>query len=200
MKTVCLDPGHGGTDPGALTPSGYQEQFYTLDVCRRVRDILAPYCNVIMTRDGEGSYVGLTARAEYSNRNDSDIFISYHFNSADSDAASGFELFTTPPENNSDKLAACIWSAHRKQFPTQKDRGVKTANFTVIAKAACPAVLVEGEFIHNKAGEAFVQSKENRQQMAHAVADGALAYLGLDTAPVLTLEQRVVRIEDHLGI
>lgn len=199
MKTVCLDPGHGGSDPGCLTPSKKEEQFFALDVCRRARGILAPYCNVIMTRESEDEYVGLTARADFSIRNDSDIFISYHFNSANT-PANGFELFTTPPENNSDKLAACIWTAHRKQFPSQTDRGVKQANFTVIAKAACPAVLVEGEFIHTLSGEAFVESEENRQKMAHAVADGALAYLGLDSSPELTLKQRVVRIENHLNL
>ena len=150
-----------------------------------------------MTRTDD-EYVGLTARAEFSNRNDSDVFISYHFNSADNDSANGFEIFTTPPENNSDKLAAKIWSAHRKQLPAQWDRGLKQASFTVIAKAACPAVLIEGEFIHTPAGEAFII--QNKQAMAHAVADGVLAYLGLDTAPVLTLEQRVARIEEHLLI
>jgi len=196
MKTVCLDPGHGGKDPGACGPM-LRESDQTLDVCLRAREILRPYCNVIMTRTDD-EYVGLTARAEFSNRNDSDIFISYHFNSADSDLANGFEIFTTPPENNSDKLAAKIWSAHRKQLPAQWDRGLKTANFTVIAKAACPAVLIEGEFIHTPAGEAFII--QNKQAMAHAVADGVLAYLGLDTAPVLTLEQRVARIENHLGL
>ena len=152
-----------------------------------------------MTREKEDKYVGLTERAEFANRNDSDIFISYHFNSAET-PVDGFEVFTTPPENNSDKLAAKIWSAHRKQFPSQNDRGVKTASFTVIAKAACPAVLVEGEFIHTLAGEAFVQSKENRQKMAHAVADGVLAFFGLDDKPALTLEQRVARIENHLDL
>ena len=75
---------------------------------------------------------------------------------------------------------------------------MKQANFTVIAKAACPAVLIEGEFIHTPAGEAFII--QNKQKMAHALADGVLAYLGLDTAPVLTLEQRVARLEDHLKI
>ena len=54
--------------------------------------------------------------------------------------------------------------------------------------------------MHTLSGQAFVESEENRQKMAHAVADGVLAYLGLDTAPVLTLEQRVVRIEEHLGL
>jgi len=196
MKTVCLDPGHGGSDPGACGPT-LRESDQTLDVCLRAREILRPYCNVIMTRTDD-EYVGLTARAEFSNRNDSDVFISYHFNSAESDSANGFEIFTTPPENNSDKLAAKIWSAHRKQLPAQWDRGLKQANFTVIAKAACPAVLVEGEFIHTPAGEAFII--QNKQAMAHAIADGVLAYLGLDTAPVLTLEQRVARIEKHLLI
>ena len=196
MKTVCLDPGHGGSDPGACGPT-LRESDQTLDVCLRAREILSPYCNVIMTRTDD-EYVGLTARAEFSNRNDSDVFISYHFNSADKDSANGFEIFTTPPENNSDKLAAKIWSAHRKQLPAQWDRGLKEANFTVIAKAACPAVLIEGEFIHTPAGEAFII--QNKQAMAHAVADGVLAYLGLDTASVLTLEQRVARIEEHLLI
>ena len=152
-----------------------------------------------MTRESEDEYVGLTARAEFANRNDSDLFISYHFNSAET-PASGFETFTTPPENNSDKLAAKIWSAHRKQFPSQKDRGLKQASYTVISKAACPAVLVEGEFIHTLSGEAFVLSEDNKQKMAHAVADGALAYLGLDSSPELTLEQRVTRIETHLQL
>jgi N-acetylmuramoyl-L-alanine amidase len=196
VKTVCLDPGHGGSDPGACGPT-LRESDQTLDVCLRAREILRPYCNVIMTRTDD-EYVGLTARAEFSNRNDSDVFISYHFNSADKDSANGFEIFTTPPENNSDKLAAKIWSAHRKQLPAQWDRGLKEANFTVIAKAACPAVLIEGEFIHTPAGEAFII--QNKQAMAHAVADGVLAYLGLDTASVLTLEQRVARIEEHLLI
>ena len=197
MKTVCLDPGHGGSDPGACGPM-LRESDQTLDVCLRAREILKPYCNVIMTRTDD-EYVGLTARAEISNRADADAFISYHFNSADNDSANGFEIFTTPAQNNSDKLAACIWSAHRKQLPEQRDRGLKEANFTVIRKVnTCPAVLVEGEFIHTAAGEAFIS--QNKQAMAHAVADGVLAYLGLDTAPVLTLEQRVARIEEDLGI
>ena len=196
MKTVCLDPGHGGSDPGACGPT-LRESDQTLDVCLRAREILSPYCNVIMTRTDD-EYVGLTARAEFSNRNDADAFISYHFNSADNDSANGFEIFTTPPENNSDKLAAKIWSAHRKQLPAQWDRGLKEANFTVIAKAACPAVLIEGEFIHTPAGEAFII--QNKQAMAHAVADGVLAYLGLDSSPELTVEQRLDRIEKHLSI
>ena len=61
-------------------------------------------------------------------------------------------------------------------------------------------MLVEGEFIHTLAGEAFVQSKENRQKMAHAVADGVLAFFGLDEKPALTLEQRVARLEKYLGL
>ena len=199
MKTVCLDPGHGGSDSGCLTPNNHQEQYYNLDVCKRARDILSPYCKVIMTRESEDEYVGLTERAEYSNRNDADVFISYHFNSAEN-PANGFEIFTTPPDNNSDKLAAKIWSAHRKQFPSQKDRGIKQAKFTVISKAACPAVLVEGEFIHTLSGEAFAESAENRQKMAHAVADGVLAYFGLDNKPALTLEERVARLEKHLDL
>jgi hypothetical protein len=62
---------------------------------------------------------------------------------------------------------------------------------------------MEGEFIHTTLGEALINDPSNRDKMARAVAAGALKYLGLSpltSAPALTLEQRVGRIEDHLDI
>ena len=197
-KIVYLDPGHGGPDPGAMGPTGLRESWMALDVCLRAREMLEPSVEVRLTREAD-EFVSLSGRAAMAYRGGADVFVSYHFNSAEN-PADGFELFTTPQQNNSDKLAAKIWSAHRKQFHNQRDRGIKQATFTVISKANAPAVLVEGEFLHTVAGEAFVESEENRQKMAHAVADGVLAFLGLDAAPVLTLEQRVDRIEKFLGI
>jgi N-acetylmuramoyl-L-alanine amidase len=197
---ICLDPGHGGPDTGARGPGPehLEESAMTLDVCKRARDLLLPYCEVIMTRDDD-EYVGLTARAEYSNREGCDAFISCHFNAATT-PASGFEVFTTPGANNSDKLAACIWARHRAALPTQIDRGLKEANFTVIRKAACPAILVEHEFIHTQEGASFIGNAGNRQRMAEAIAGGVMDYFSLEAPQVLTLEDRVVRIEKHLGI
>lgn len=206
---VCLDAGHGGNDVGALGPSGLKESEMALDVCERAKFMLSPQVEVVMTRSND-TFISLTKRADICNAEDCDIFISYHFNAATSMTANGWEIFTTKKDNNSDKLATCIGEAHAALFPNQNARQDwadgdldKEANFSVIRRANCPAVLMEGEFIHTTLGEALIKDPSNRDKMARAVAAGALKYLGLSpltSTPALTLEQRVGRIEDHLDI
>ena len=212
MYVVCLDAGHGGTDSGAVGPSGLKESDMTLDVCKRARDLLSPYVKVIMTRETAGATISLTRRANYANENKSDVFVSYHFNSAESKVAKGFEIFTTRGQNNPDKLASAIFEKHSNLFPDQVKRhdwsdgdADKEAGFSVIRRANCPATLVEGEFISNPLGEAWINVDHNRQLMAQAVADGVLDFLSISKNPNsysahLTLEQRIARIEDHLNI
>lgn len=206
---VCLDAGHGGNDVGALGPSGLKESEMALDVCERAKIMLSPYVEVVMTRSND-TFVSLTERADICNDEKCDIFISYHFNSAASTVANGWEIFTTHKDNNSDKLATCIGETHAALFPTQNARQDwsdgdldKEANFSVIRRANCPSVLMEGEFIHTALGEALIKDPSNREKMARAIADGSLKYLGfrpLASKPPLTLEERVDRIEKILGI
>ena len=209
MKRVCLDAGHGGNDVGALGPSGLKEAEMALDVCERAKIMLSPYVEVVMTRSND-TFVSLTERADICNAEKCDIFISYHFNAATSMVANGWEIFTTHKDNNSDKLATCIGEAHAALFPNQNARQDwsdgdldKEANFSVIRRANCPSVLMEGEFIHTTLGEALINDPSNRKKMARAIADGSLKYLGLrpiTSTPALTLEERVDRIEHHLNI
>ena len=209
MKRVCLDAGHGGNDVGALGPSGLKESEMALDVCERAKIMLAPQVEVVMTRSND-TFISLTERADICNAEDCDIFISYHFNAATSMTANGWEIFTTKKDNNSDKLATCIGEAHAALFPNQNARQDwsdgdldKEANFSVIRRANCPAVLMEGEFIHTTLGEALINDPSNREKMARAVADGSLKYLGLrpiTSKPALTLEERVAKLEDHLNL
>lgn len=211
MLVVCLDAGHGGNDSGALGPTGLKESDMTLDVCERAKLLLEPHVKVIMTREGQGTNVSLTKRADYCNAQHANVFVSYHFNSA-KNPAYGFEIFTTKGQNNSDKLATAIFKQHADQFPEQRKRSGwsdgdedKEANFSVIRRANCPAVLVEGEFIHTPEGENFISSEHNRQKMAVAVAEGVLDFLAVSgTTPVappsLTVEQRLDRIERQLGL
>ena len=209
MKRVCLDAGHGGNDVGALGPSGLKESEMALDVCERAKIMLAPQVEVVMTRSND-TFISLTERADICNAKDCDIFISYHFNAATSMTANGWEIFTTKKDNNSDKLATYIGEAHAALFPTQNARQDwsdgdldKEADFSVIRRANCPAVLMEGEFIHTALGEALINDPSNREKMARAIADGSLKYLGLrptTSTPTLTLEERVAKIEDHLDL
>ena len=81
VKTIVIDPGHGGRDPGAIGPSGLFEKDVTLDIARRLRDRLEKHRQywIFMTRDDDVN-VSLKRRAEIAYQNSSDLFISIHVN------------------------------------------------------------------------------------------------------------------------
>lgn len=81
VRTIAIDPGHGGRDPGAIGPSGLKEKDVTLNIAKRLRDRLKQHWNyrVIMTRDKDIN-VSLKRRAEIANENGADLFISIHVN------------------------------------------------------------------------------------------------------------------------
>jgi N-acetylmuramoyl-L-alanine amidase len=213
MQVVCLDPGHGGADPGALGPSGLKESGMALDVCLRAQKLLAPHVRCHLTRSTD-VFIRLSDRPKISNKLNADVFVSYHFNSAGVSVPNSWEIFTTPGQNNSDRLASAIGTQHAKQFPGQKaradysDRDIdKEANFTVLRGTDCPSCLMEGEFIHTRHGEELIGVAGNRQKMAIAVMRGVLNFLGIhvveDTPTplvgvkdsTLTLEERLLRLE-----
>ena len=81
VTTVVIDPGHGGTDPGALTSLGLTEKEITLDVGRRLRALLvAARFKVEMTRDQDET-ISLKDRAQFANGHKADLFVSIHVNS-----------------------------------------------------------------------------------------------------------------------
>ncbi|MFH1123482.1 MAG: N-acetylmuramoyl-L-alanine amidase [Pseudomonadota bacterium] len=82
VKTIAIDPGHGGRDPGALGRSGLMEKEVTLDIARRLRDRLERRLSyrILMTRDDDVT-LSLKDRAEFANEKGADLFISIHVNS-----------------------------------------------------------------------------------------------------------------------
>ncbi len=94
VKTVVIDAGHGGHDPGCLGSSS-QEKHVCLGVALKLGKLLKSYCpdvKVIYTRDKD-EFVKLHERANIANRNKADLFISIHANSAANRAAYGTETY-----------------------------------------------------------------------------------------------------------
>lgn len=201
MPTVVIDCGHGGSDSGAVGSSnGLFESHAVLDIGLIVRDILRPHVDVLMTRETD-EFVSLPERCRIANDADADIFVSIHLNSATTDA-NGFEVFTSGSDA-SVQLAGNVLNAHAQTFPQQRNRGVKQASFYVLVNTTMPAILWEGCFLSNADENDWVSDDSVRVDMAQAIADGVLAYYGIsdsDSDQELTLEQRVVRIEEHLGL
>ena len=93
IKTVVVDPGHGGKDPGAVSRRGTREKDIVLDVSKRLkRHLEKSGIKVILTRDRD-IFIPLRKRADIANRIKADIFISVHANAARRSRTEGFEVF-----------------------------------------------------------------------------------------------------------
>ncbi len=93
-RTIVIDPGHGGKDPGARGLRHTEEKDITLKVGLRLRDLLSkqPGLRVLMTRDHD-VFVELEDRAKFANSNEADLFISIHVNSHPSRQVRGLEIY-----------------------------------------------------------------------------------------------------------
>jgi len=94
IRTIVLDPGHGGNDPGALGGrSRVREKDMTLGLARSVRDILREKgMRVVMTRESD-TFIPLPKRARIANNSGADLFVSLHINASRSRSLKGFECY-----------------------------------------------------------------------------------------------------------
>ena len=94
IKTIVIDPGHGGKDPGATGRSGAVEKHITLRVGLLLRDLIAKHLGtqVLMTRDRD-IFVELEDRAKFANSNTADLFVSIHVNSHPQRSTKGLEIY-----------------------------------------------------------------------------------------------------------
>lgn len=107
LNRVALDPGHGGSDPGATGPSGLQEKDVTLDIAHRAASVLARELQVstLVTRDRD-EYVALEERTARANAYGADLFVSIHCNASESGAAHGVQTYVL--DTTSDEIAARV--------------------------------------------------------------------------------------------
>jgi N-acetylmuramoyl-L-alanine amidase len=101
VRRIALDAGHGGDSHGTRTPLGLLEKDITLDVVRRLRQLLEAQHDfeVVMTRSGD-SAVSLAERAAIANRSGADVFVSVHVNWIENRASHGVETYYLGPTND----------------------------------------------------------------------------------------------------
>jgi N-acetylmuramoyl-L-alanine amidase len=111
VRRVALDPGHGGSDAGAVGPTGLREKDVTLDIAHRVAPLLAHELKVetLLTRDND-SFVPLDLRTARANAFHADLFISIHCNASENGKATGVQTFildeAKDPEGTAARVAA----------------------------------------------------------------------------------------------
>ena len=103
IKRVVIDPGHGGRDPGAVSPDGkVLEKDITLSVSLKLGQLIRkhyPEIEVIYTRDRDVA-VNLDRRTEIANKSKADLFISIHVNAARSRSATGSSSSPSPSSSS----------------------------------------------------------------------------------------------------
>jgi N-acetylmuramoyl-L-alanine amidase len=177
---IAIDPGHGGTDPGAVGPAQTEEKVHTLAVAMYLRDLLRQAGHqVVVTRESDtdvatpGSTAGeeLQARVNIANQADADIFISIHANAAANSAAHGTETWYY---QSGEELAESVQIELAKLGLT--NRGVKQANFYVLKYTYMPSILVELAFLSNLEEEQLLTSESFRTQAAQAIYNGIIVW------------------------
>ena len=92
-KTIIIDPGHGGSDPGAVTKTNDYEKYYTLDISKRIQTLLQKKgAKTILLRSND-SNPSLYQRVKKINRSNGDFLISVHINSFINSIANGSETY-----------------------------------------------------------------------------------------------------------
>ena len=177
MKTICIDPGHGGKDPGA-TGGGVQEKAVVLNVARKIGAFLeARGCTVMLTRETD-VFVELSDRARMANAAKADLYVSIHCNSVrDNARATGMEVYHYTHASEASKSAARV--IYNKLLPVcgLRGRGVKAKDLAVLRETAMPAVLVELGFISNPSDRAKLTNFAWQDDAAQAIADGIVEAL-----------------------
>lgn len=193
-KTVIIDPGHGGEDPGTYG-NGLVEEVLTLDLANRVTAKLeAQGARIVMTRttdDRCGSptiYTGLTlyersrkdlaCRAELTAQEKANLFLSIHYNALAGTAASGTETYYSP---TSQYIPQSMRFAGLLQVEVVKatglpDRGVRSDDFYVITNTDAPSALVEIGFLTNATDAAILAQSATKERVATALAQGVIRY------------------------
>lgn len=179
-RTIVIDAGHGGNDPGAVYGSSY-EKVIALDIATRLASALSNTYgyHTRLTRTND-LYVSLARRVELTKSYKASAFISIHSNSSINTSYHGHEVLvptsssytTNPYITASRNLGTAINLELGARIPTIRNRGVINQNVYVVGKNTVPATLVEYGFISNANDRSHLTSSTYRQQMANATASG----------------------------
>lgn len=143
---ICLDAGHGGSDPGAT--STIRESDMNLDVILKLgKKLKQSKATVVYTRTSD-TYVSLAARAAIANNNNADLFVSVHHNSASDPSANGSETICYPGSQESLKLATLILDNLVSSLKTRRRSVIQRDDYTV-TYTNMPAVISEALFVSN---------------------------------------------------
>lgn len=187
-KIVVLDPGHGGSDPGAVSKvDGVTgEKHITLAIANEAARILRQRGATVYLTRTDDSDVSLRSRTDLVRAENPDVSVSIHLDSSTSASTYGTHVFYYFPYAMplAQILQDSLVSAYKTKVyagnsaMNNSNLGIKFYPFNVARVETCPSILIETGFLSNAAELAALKKTENQNTLAAAIADGITAFLG----------------------
>lgn len=175
-KTILIDAGHGGRDPGTLGVRlggayGLPEKTIVLDIAKKIAARLeAKGANVRMSRTTD-NFLELDQRAALANRYNADALVSIHADYSENFSASGPSCYVArQASSQSERIAQAVI----KEFELNgiRTRGVRRANYRVLVAHPKPSTLIEVGFLSNQTEARNLNTDSYRTKIASIIADG----------------------------
>lgn len=186
-KIICIDPGHGGTDVGAIGHIGGKDVYeknITLSIALPLRDMLTSAgAKVVMTRDTDKDVYGpwadadpeLQARCDIANEAHADAFVSIHIDSFSNSSVDGTTAYYNAKSSKDLLLAQMMHQATMNSLSIP-DRGMKSNDFYVNVYTTMPSVLMEMGFITNDHRVKMLTSSWGPRGIAQSLFNGLVNY------------------------
>lgn len=180
---IQIDPGHGGTDPGAVGPNGTEEAKISLQVALYLHALMkSAGCESWLTRSSDVS-VPLPKRLELAKNNKADIFLSIHCNSGPNGAEGIETIYEKDQGPLHEAFARALQAGLSADFKFHKNRGVKDSespdyprSIFVVKKAPCIAAIVELEFLSSPKQEFWLRKPETHDAIAFSLRKAVLGF------------------------
>ena len=194
----CLDPGHGGSDPGAVGPTGLKEAQVNLAIALKVRDQLQDLEQQVVTTRENNTNPTLRRRVQLANDHQVDAFLSIHCNCGPEktgvgfqpgggyyadQTAHGYSVWTFVGDTLADRFATLLFQQIRSFLPDRYGRQALEdgdedweARFYVLRRTKMPAVLVECLFISNPEEEKLLGAEETQNRLADAMSEACVLF------------------------
>ncbi len=175
-RTVVIDAGHGGKDPGAISYLGYPEKEVNLKVAQKVAwRLKSKGIRVIMTRNND-TFIELNDRAEIANREGADLFVSIHHDSNHNRTRRGYTLYIAPNASETSRRAGRFIEKALSGTGLSSN-GMRTNDYRVLMRTQGPAVLVECGYLSNPSEAAILYDGDFQNRIANAIVQGILQAL-----------------------
>ena len=185
-KIIYIDPGHGGSDPGAMYRE-IEEKVINLDISKQLRTKLQELgATVFLTREDDYDLSvphtinhkrsDLSRRGNIINKSECDLFLSIHLNADPANNMKGAQVFYHSRNKENEKIAKIFQELFHEQLYSKRE--YKRANdLYLLNRIERPGVLLELGFLSNSSERYLLQTKDYQHKLVNVITDGVLQYL-----------------------